>query len=105
MAEELSGQAVQLSETISFFKLGNESAAPDTARQSVGSAQACKGVTLGNAPAGTPRAKVAQQTMLKSTQASIMPKAHTREGIVLNLDDEGTARAGTDAEDGNFKEF
>ena len=26
-------------------------------------------------------------------------------GIVLNLDDEGPPRAGTDAEDANFKEF
>ena len=101
MAEELSGQAVQLSETISFFKLGNDPTNPEAARKPVGTAQK---VSFGTS-AGTPRAKTATQAKPMAAQVSPMPKTHAREGIVLNLDDDCTAHAGMDADDANFKEF
>ena len=105
MAEELSGQAVQLSETISFFKLGNESTGPEISRQPGEPAQARKGGTSGNASAGIARAKVAPSAKPKAMPLGAAPKAHTREGIVLNLDDEVAGRVGSDPEDANFKEF
>ena len=98
MAEELSGQAVQLSETISFFKLGDESTGAAGTKQPIGAAPA------------TARANAIPMTKLssakpKSPQVRTMPKAHPREGIVLNLDDDGIGHAGFDPEDANFKEF
>ncbi|HNY17437.1 MAG TPA: methyl-accepting chemotaxis protein [Treponemataceae bacterium] len=98
MAEELSGQAVQLSETISFFKLGNETAGSADAKKPIGGAQATAQAKA--MPAIKPVAAVP-----KATPTSALPKAHAREGIVLNLDDDGTGHAGFDAEDANFKEF
>lgn len=94
MAEELSGQALQLSETIAFFKLGEGAANAAEARKNKGHSSSA--AAPGPSPTVTAKSKAA--TLPQS------PKAHARTGIVINLDDEG-AGPSTDADDANFKEF
>ena len=98
MAEELSGQAVQLSETIAFFKLEDKSHEPAIARQANGAARATNG----------PSARPVCQRIREAegdTARGASPKSHKREGLVINLDDEWSGRAGLDPDDANFREF